>query len=51
VQHKDWEFTVGASVTKNFLPVDYQRDYGGNPLTGRVFAQISGMKMINASEE
>jgi hypothetical protein len=48
VQHNDSEFSVGASMTKNFLPIDYQRDYGGNPLTGRIFAEVSGMKMFDA---
>ncbi len=45
-QRDDYEVTIGASASKSFLPIDYQADYGGNPLTARVFAQVSGMKMI-----
>lgn len=36
---------LGASVTKDFLPTDYQSAYSGNPLTGKVFLQVGGMKM------
>ena len=44
-QHHDCDFKLGASVTKDFLPIDYQRDYGGNPLTAKIFVQVSGMVM------
>jgi len=39
VQHN---VNIGASVSKDFLPIDYQRDYGGNPLTAKIFAEVSG---------
>jgi hypothetical protein len=36
---------VGGSVTKNFLPDDYRPSYGGDPWSGKVFLQVSGMGM------
>lgn len=36
---------VGLSITKNFLPSEFQNSYGGNPISGRIFVQVSGMKM------
>jgi hypothetical protein len=36
---------LGASVTKTVLPDEYQGSYGGNPWSGRVFVQVSGMGM------
>ncbi len=39
------EVGLGTSVTKDFLPNDYQSAYSGNPLTGKIFLRVSGMKM------
>jgi len=39
------KFGLGSSVTKNFTPSEFKEAYGGDPWSGRVFLQISGMKM------
>lgn len=39
------ELKLGASVTKDFLPIDYRQDYGSNPWSARVFLQLQGMTM------
>jgi hypothetical protein len=39
------ELGVGASVTADLLPQDYQGAYGGNPWAGKAFVQFGGMKM------
>jgi hypothetical protein len=36
---------VGASVTKDLLPSEFESAYGGDPLSGKVFVQFAGMKM------
>lgn len=36
---------LGASITKDILPGDFRSSYGGDPLTGKVFLQVGGMKM------
>jgi hypothetical protein len=36
---------VGTALTKNLLPPEFQRVYGGDPLIARVFIQTGGMKM------
>lgn len=36
---------LGGSVTKDFLPRDFRADYGGEPLTAKLFLQVGGMKM------
>ncbi len=36
---------IGGSVTKNFLPTEFKDAYAGNPLSGKIFIQLSGMKM------
>ncbi|MGZ3722479.1 MAG: hypothetical protein ACXVA9_06095, partial [Bdellovibrionales bacterium] len=36
---------LGGSLTKDFLPSEYRTAYGGNPLSGKIFLQLSGMKM------
>lgn len=36
---------AGASITKNFLPSEFRGAYGGDPWSGRIFIQLSGMKM------
>lgn len=44
----EWNLTeigIGASLTKDFLPVEFQGAYGGDPLAGKIFVQIGGMKM------
>ncbi len=41
------EVGIGGSVTTDFLPQSYQGAYGGNPWTGKLFVQVSGMKMLN----
>lgn len=45
VNFDDGALGVGASVTKDFLPSEFQGTYGGNPLTAKVFLQLGGMKM------
>jgi hypothetical protein len=39
------ELAAGISGTKDFLPSDFQPTYGGNPWTGKIFIELSGMKM------
>ena len=36
---------VGTSVTKTLLPEEFIGTYGGNPWSGQVFLQLSGMRM------
>lgn len=36
---------LGGSVTKDFLPGEFQPAYDGEPLTAKVFLQVGGMKM------
>lgn len=36
---------LGASLTKDFLPSAFQNAYSGDPLSGKVFLQVGGMKM------
>ena len=44
-QWESFEVGVGGSVTKDILPSDYREVYSGDPLSGKVFIQLSGMKM------
>ncbi|QDK44675.1 hypothetical protein DOM22_05620 [Bdellovibrio sp. ZAP7] len=46
---KDGKFGLGASLTKDFLPTDFRDSYGGDPLSGKIFLQLEGMKMWNFS--
>lgn len=39
------ELLAGGSITNTFLPTAYKSAYGGNPLSGKVFLQISAMQM------
>jgi hypothetical protein len=41
------EFAWGASLTQTFLPSDFRASYGGQPLAGKIFLQVGGMKMWN----
>ena len=36
---------IGGSITKDILPSDFQSSYSTDPLSGRLFVQLSGMKM------
>jgi hypothetical protein len=36
---------VGASLTKDFLPSEFQKAYSGEPISGKIFIQVGGMKM------
>jgi hypothetical protein len=36
---------MGASVTKDFLATKFNPAYGNDPLSGKIFVQLSGMKM------
>lgn len=36
---------IGGSITKDFLPSEFQNAYSGNPLSGKIFIQVGGMKM------
>lgn len=42
---QDWNIGLGGSATQDVLPDEFQTAYGGNPLTGKIFLQASGMKM------
>jgi hypothetical protein len=45
---KAWEssqLNAGMSLTSALLPSEFQSAYGGNPWSGKVFLQLSGMKM------
>jgi hypothetical protein len=39
------ELGLGGSVTKDFLPSEFIGGYGCDPWSGRVFLELSGMKM------
>lgn len=39
------KFSVGGSLTRDFIPGVFEAAYGSDPLSGKVFFQISGMKM------
>ena len=39
------KFGAGLSITKNFLPSEFRAAYGGDPWSGRIFVQLSGMRM------
>ncbi len=41
----DVELRAGLSGTLDFIPEDFQGEYGSLPMTGRVFVELSGMKM------
>jgi hypothetical protein len=36
---------LGGSLTKDILAAEFRDAYGGDPLTGKVFIQVGGMKM------
>lgn len=36
---------IGGSITKNLLLTEFRASYDGEPLSGKLFIQISGMKM------
>lgn len=40
------ELSLGASATKYFLPSEFGAAYGGDPLGGKIFLQLGGMKMF-----
>lgn len=37
------EAGLGASITKNFLPDEFRSSYDGEPLSGKIFIQLTGM--------
>lgn len=41
---------LGASVTKNISPSEFRDSYGGDPWSGKIFVQLSGMKMGDFSK-
>lgn len=41
------EAGMGLGVTKNLLPSDFRDTYGGDPWSGKIFFQLSGMAMGN----
>ena len=41
------ELGLGASGTLDLIPTEYQGAYGGNPWTGKIFLEFSGMGMWN----
>ncbi|MGZ3650280.1 MAG: hypothetical protein ACXVCK_09845 [Bdellovibrionota bacterium] len=42
---EDAALGLGGSLTKDFLPGEIRAAYGGDPWTGKIFLQLSGMKM------
>lgn len=38
---------IGFSATKNLIPSEFRISYGNNPLAGKIFLQLTGMKMGN----
>jgi hypothetical protein len=38
------ELGLGVSVTNDLLPGDFQNSYSGNPWSGKIFLQLSGLK-------
>ena len=44
------KFSLGASVTKNISPSEFRDSYGGDPWSGKIFVQLSGMKMGESSK-
>jgi hypothetical protein len=44
-QFTDAELGVGLSGTKTFLPDEFDAAYGGDPISGKIFVQLTGMKM------
>ena len=41
----DFRLSLGASLTKDILPMAFHNAYGGDPLTAKVFLNLGGMKM------
>jgi hypothetical protein len=39
------KIAVGTSLTRDFLPAVFRPAYGGEPLSGKIFIQLSAMKM------
>lgn len=35
----------GASITKDFIPSEFETDYGPDPMSGKLFIRLSGMNM------
>jgi hypothetical protein len=44
-KYKESELRFGVSETVDFLPGAFKDAYGSLPMTGRVFLQLTGMKM------
>lgn len=42
---EDAELRVGVSGTLDYVPRDFEPDYGAVPMTARIFLQLTGMKM------
>lgn len=45
IKSENGKLGIGFSVTKDFLPEEFKNTYGGNPVAGKVFVQLMGMKM------
>lgn len=41
----DGNLSAGVSATKSFVPGEFESSYRGDPWSGRVFLQLTGMKM------
>lgn len=48
---KSADLALGASITKTFLPSTFETAYAGDPMSGRIFLQLSGMKMWDLSKQ
>ena len=46
----DAELGLGGSLTKDFLPPEFESAYGGDPLTAKIFLHLSGAKMWHIVE-
>ena len=44
------ELALGGSITKDLLPGEFIGTYGGNPWSGKIFLQLTGMKMWHSQE-
>lgn len=45
IERSSGKLSAGISVTKDILPSDFRPAYSTDPLSGRIFVQLSGMNM------
>lgn len=44
-KNENYKVGIGSSITKNLIPSQFENDYGKDPLAGKIFIQLMGMKM------